>query len=270
MNSTGSNIEIAIKRFGFTNAHLTTYLIILDTLLHPHPINTTTPISQHQTQTQTHPNSLSSVGFSTLPDFSLDALMGSMMNTLPAHVMAKIPLVLKLLTNPYSAYILTGHFASIETLSISDRESVLASFSQSPLSLKRLIYSALVTYPLAQAYAQSMFLGRAIGYPVEGDPRLLSQPNRRQPSYPYQFLKPSLEPKVIEVDVLIIGSGAGGSVVASILAKAGHNVLVVEKGIYVPTEESQSRRHKIHDWVQFRYRWFTIFLNLSLTHGHLI
>ena len=37
-------------------------------------------------------------------------------------------------------------------------------------------------------------------------------------------------PKTLECDVLVIGSGAGGSAVANTLAKAGVNVLIVEEG----------------------------------------
>ncbi len=39
----------------------------------------------------------------------------------------------------------------------------------------------------------------------------------------------------LDCDVLVIGSGAGGSIVAAELAAAGHDVLIVEKGDYAPT-----------------------------------
>ncbi|KAH9807675.1 hypothetical protein DFH28DRAFT_1114490 [Melampsora americana] len=71
-----------------------------------------------------------------------------------------------------------------------------------------------------------------------GDPQLSIQSDRRQKSYSFEFINPSQSHLLIlESDVLVIGSGAGGSVVASILAKSNHNVLVVEKKSYFPTEQ---------------------------------
>ena len=37
-----------------------------------------------------------------------------------------------------------------------------------------------------------------------------------------------------DCDVLVIGSGAGGATTAATLAVAGHEVLIVEEGTWVP------------------------------------
>lgn len=46
---------------------------------------------------------------------------------------------------------------------------------------------------------------------------------------------------VVSVDVVIIGSGAGGGVAAANLAKAGLRVLVLEKGSWVPSADLEQQ-----------------------------
>ena len=41
----------------------------------------------------------------------------------------------------------------------------------------------------------------------------------------------------LTADVIVIGSGAGGAVVAYEMAKAGRDVLIIEAGPYVPSSE---------------------------------
>src|SRR5262249_27941134 len=57
----------------------------------------------------------------------------------------------------------------------------------------------------------------------------------------------------LDCDVVVVGSGAGGAVVATELAASGQRVLVLEEGPYVPSERlgkmrpSESMRHAWRD-----------------------
>ena len=50
------------------------------------------------------------------------------------------------------------------------------------------------------------------------------------------------EPHDLDADVVVVGSGAGGAVVACELAEAGQRVIVVEEGPYIPPERYQKFR----------------------------
>ena len=47
---------------------------------------------------------------------------------------------------------------------------------------------------------------------------------------------------VMSVDVVVVGSGSGGAVIAAELAEAGQEVLVLEEGPYIPSEEHARMR----------------------------
>jgi long-chain-alcohol oxidase len=77
----------------------------------------------------------------------------------------------------------------------------------------------------------------AIGYPSP-DRRLLGRP-LTAPKFTYSFITPPSPAEgsglpIITTQVLIIGSGAGGGVVASRLAR-DYETLVIDKGVYAPT-----------------------------------
>jgi long-chain-alcohol oxidase len=125
-------------------------------------------------------------------------------------------------------------------LTVQQREKVLQGWASSPLLLLRKAYRGFVALTLFVAYNSIEDVVLAAGYPAHGDPKVQSESARIKPSYPFKFESIVDNYQYIDTEVLVIGSGAGGGVVSSELARKGWKVLVVEKGMYVPNEEMTS------------------------------
>ncbi|GJN90713.1 hypothetical protein Rhopal_003727-T1 [Rhodotorula paludigena] len=168
---------------------------------------------------------------------SIDALAQQFVTSLSKDNVQKIGLVLSLLATRPGTLLLTGHVGLFVDLTVAQREAVLQSWRVSSLPLLRQAFRGLVSISLYVAYNLFDEVIFATGYPALGDEKRNLDPNRLRPHYPYVFERIDLPYKVIETDMLVVGSGAGGGVVASELAKKGWKVLVVEKGEYVKPED---------------------------------
>ena len=70
-----------------------------------------------------------------------------------------------------------------------------------------------------------------------GDPARVEDASRLRAPHAYVFEQIASPFQEFETDVLIIGSGAGGGVVASEMARKGWKTMVVEKGRFVTPQD---------------------------------
>jgi choline dehydrogenase-like flavoprotein len=143
--------------------------------------------------------------------------------------------LLFLLGSPLLGLTWGGPLRPLDRLAPDRREEVFRSWSLHPIpqlrkgfaSLKKL--TGLLYYGLAGPDSPNPNWA-AIGYP--GPP---AGPARREPA-PLNVLCPTGD-VTLTCDTVVVGSGAGGGVIAGELAASGDDVIVVEKGPYIGRED---------------------------------
>ena len=153
--------------------------------------------------------------------------------------------VLSVFDSPLYNLVLTGRPVRFSRLSPESREKYLQRWRDSPLPLKRTAFQALKRLTVFLAYA-------SVG--ADG-----SNPNWADIGYPGAHkagpvpTPEGLRLKPIEVtsdtkltcDVAVVGSGAGGSVIADTLAGWGYDVIVIEQGPYETSETFQQNEMRM-------------------------
>ncbi|QNH62636.1 FAD-dependent oxidoreductase [Hymenobacter sediminicola] len=156
--------------------------------------------------------------------------IGEVLEEQPAAARAEFVQLLRLLNTPTLGLTWFGPLRPFARLQPAQREKMLQSWAQSNLPQLRKGFHALRKLFTFLYYGGSTAetgnpVWADMGYPGPQPDAVVDTPR------PIRTLQPTQD-TVYECEVLVIGSGAGGSVVAGELAAAGHDVLVLEKGPY--------------------------------------
>ncbi len=144
--------------------------------------------------------------------------------------------VLSVMDSPLYNLVLTGRPARFTKLDPQSREKYLQAWRDSPIALKRTAFQALKRLTLFLAYASvdgngSNPVWGAIGYPGAHKAAPVPTPS------PLRLIPlPITADTKLSCDVVVVGSGAGGSVIADELAGSGYSVIVLEQGPYETSE----------------------------------
>jgi len=136
---------------------------------------------------------------------------------------AELDLLLRLLDSRAVNLLLSGLALPFTQMSADQRERCLRGWATSRLPQRRKAFQALKRLTTVTHYT-TPGVARAIGYPGPLGP----PPATPKPIRPVAIERDT----TLTCDVVIVGSGAGGGVVAAELAAAGKDVVVLEKGGY--------------------------------------
>ncbi|MGH2788080.1 MAG: GMC family oxidoreductase N-terminal domain-containing protein [Actinomycetota bacterium] len=132
--------------------------------------------------------------------------------------------MLKALDTRVGALLLTGKPVPVSWLSPAGAERLIQKWKSDRLAMRRRLADAFASMALSSLYARPSPEWQRIGYPGP----LGAAPDEPKRLSPMEIA----EDTVLDCDVVIVGSGAGGGCVAGNLAAAGADVVVVEKGGY--------------------------------------
>jgi choline dehydrogenase-like flavoprotein len=160
----------------------------------------------------------------------------------------QVRLVLRLMESRLANLVLARRARTFTSMAPIARQRYLLTWANSPIGLRRSAFGSLrklLTYfayadPGADASGNPRHA--VIGYEPEWPPVT----DDRTPIRPHTLpigVGSADEATTLEADVVVVGSGAGGGVVAAAMAEAGHAVVVLEAGPFV--EEASMPRNEL-------------------------
>src|SRR3989449_1544369 len=144
--------------------------------------------------------------------------------------------LLRTIESPWANLLLSGRPHRFSSGTQAERERFLLAWAHSRLGIKRQGFQAVKRLVLFLTYAKALESGVNPNWPSIGyaaPPPRVSQAAREPSHVSIECLRPKGETS-LEADVCVVGTGAGGSVIAAKLAESGHRVIVLEAGPYHP------------------------------------
>ncbi|KAI3405931.2 hypothetical protein KGF56_001150 [Candida oxycetoniae] len=221
-------------------SHVQTFSYLADGIIHETPIEVIKEVIDPDFPAEEYELYIKSLSRpSLLPEFKESVL--NLINNNTTKATQLFIVLTTALESRILAPIFTNSMTLIKDMTLQEREQLLASWRDSPLLMKRRLFRMVCSLTLKTFVTIGNELhNKAIHYPGKSIREQAYEGHVVDP-FKYNFVKkPEFDGAELylgDIDVLIIGSGAGAGVVAHTLAKDGFKSLVLEKGKYFSSEE---------------------------------